>query len=118
MKTELNLNFDFNNKAEAAANLKVVQNQFDELLDVMKQQEKQLKENVKTIDEAHKSITDLTNSSVGFSDALKNIHITLNNKKDLWEGDKEMQGLMEGLATFVVSSGAIKLGVISNAESK
>ena len=105
----MEIKLDLDNKEEAAKQLVIIQQQFDELLTVMKEQEKQLKENVIAME-------NLTTTSVDLSDTIKNINIVLGSKKDLWAGDEVMNDLMNKLAHFVMSSGAIKLGVISNAK--
>ena len=111
---EIKLNIE--NKEEAKAQLKVIQKSIDELVDVCSEQKKQLQENIKTISEAEDHIKNLTDTSVGLSDSLKAIHTILGKKKDMFEGDEEMKAIMDSLATFVLGSGAIKLGVISAAK--
>ena len=113
MQVEINLK----NKEQAAQEIKKVQTAIDELLDVCNQQKTQLQENIKTISEAEAHSKTLENSAVDMSDAMKAIHRILQSKKELFEGDQEMKAVLDSLATFVVSSGAIKLGVISNARN-
>lgn len=62
--------------------------------------------------ELAKQIKDLTESNMNFNDALTNIHIMLNSKKDLWRQDQEMQEFMNKFATWIASAGSIKLKVL------
>ena len=112
------INLEIENKEEAKAQLKIIQTAIDDLVNACNEQKKQLEENVKTITDAEELITNLTNTSVGLSDSLKAIHLVLGRKKDMFKGDVEMEAIIDELAKFVLGSGAIKLGVISNAKNK
>lgn len=57
---------------------------------------------------SEKTIVDLTT-------VIKNIHIVLGARRDAFAGDKGLLAIMEELDKFVMSSGAIKAGVIANA---
>lgn len=60
----------------------------------------------------HEQVQVLTRSNIDTVEAIKNIFMTLNDRKELWGNDPQMKKLMDGLATFVLSSGAIKMGVL------
>jgi len=109
----MKIEIDENNPQES---VKKIQEAFDELVDVINQQKQNLLDNAKVIDDAKEQIENLTKSTIGFSDSLKGIHMTLQSKKDLFKDDMEMNELLTTLSTFVVSSAAVKLGVISNAK--
>ena len=111
----MNVVIDLENKEAAKDQIKLIQGAMDDFVDVINKQSAQLKENVVSIDEAKKQIVNLTAGSVGLADTIKAIHLLLGRKKDLFKDDKQMNELMNELATFVVSSGAIKLGVLSHA---
>jgi len=64
-----------------------------------------------------KQIITLNKTSIDLTQALKGIHLTLGAKKDLWKDDMDMDILMTTLSTFVLSSSAIKAGVVSNAKN-
>ena len=99
-------------------NKEELQKAFDDLTDACKKQKAQLKENVDVIEEAKKQIMNLTAGSIGLADTLKAVNSLLSRKKDLFKDDVEMNELLNSLATFVVSAGSIKLGVLSNAMNK
>jgi hypothetical protein len=111
---EINLNIE--NKEEARKQLKVIQKEINSLVEVCNLQKTQLQENLTTMTDAEEQIKKLTDTAVGLSDSLKAIHQILGKKSDMFEGDVEMKAIIDSLATFVLGSGAIKLGVISNAK--
>lgn len=111
---ELNIEINLDDKEQAAAKLKEIQGSFDELLSVMKMQEKQLKENAAVMEKAGQENKDLLDTAVGLADTIKSIYRLLNTKKEMWASDVQVNELMNQLATYMVSSSAIKLGVISN----
>lgn len=113
----MEIKLDLNNKEEALKQVKLIQQSIDELVSVCNDQKKQLQQNINTISEAHQHIEKLTETSVGLSDSLKAIHLILGKKQDLFKGDDEMKEIMNTLSTFVLGSGAIKLGVLSNAKN-
>lgn len=114
----MEIKINFNNKAEAHKQVKLIQKTINDLLEICQDQKKQLLENISVIDESKLQITNLTKSAVDLSDAIKNIQRLLGSKMDLLKGDEELMKLTESLNTFIVSSGAIKLGVISNEMNK
>ena len=58
--------------------------------------------------------TDLTSALLDATGTIKVIFSLLGQKKDLFKNDTEMKELMDNLATFVLSPGVIKLGIMSN----
>lgn len=114
----MQVEIDLNNKEKAAEEIKKIQKAIDDLIGVCKSQEQQLKDNVKVINEAEEHINTLQKTAVDLSDALKAVHRILQSKKEMFGTDKEIKELLDMLATFVVSSGAIKLGVISHAQDQ
>lgn len=111
---EIKLNIE--NKEDAKAQLKIIQNEIDALVEVCESQKKMLKENIETISSSKETIVDLTNSTIAMADSLKALHRLLQARKELFVGDEQMQTIMNSLATFVLGSGAIKLGVLSEAK--
>lgn len=120
MSKDIEINFakGFENKEEAKKVVKQIQDSIDELVLANTELKAQLNYNLEVIKSAEEQITNLTDTSVGLSDALKAVHRILQARKDQFKGDDEMKAVMDSLATFVVSSGAIKLGVISHAKTK
>jgi len=114
----MEIKINLNNKEQAKEEVKKIQKAIDDLLGVCNDQKTQLQENVKVINEAEEHIKNLTDTSIGLSDSLKAIHQILGRKKDLFEGDEEIKAIMDTLSTFVLGSGAIKLGVLSNKKDK
>jgi len=105
------MKLNFENKEE-------VQKEFDALTDACNKQSTELKANGVAMEEAKMQIVNLTAGSVGLAGTIKAIHLLLGRKSDLFKDDKQMNELMREIATFVVSSGAIKLGVLSHAMDK
>jgi hypothetical protein len=48
------------------------------------------------------------------NEAIKNVHIVLGEHRDLFENSPKLKELMTTLDHYVMSSGAIKMGVIAN----
>jgi len=115
MEQELKINFeDLKDVTKAKRVVKDVQEfvdnvikQRDELLNQAEISNKVATEYQNHLFTVSKTVGDLTQ-------AMKNIHVMLGSKKDLWQDDSEMNDLMNTISTFVMSSGAIKLGVLSN----
>lgn len=114
----MKIDLDLSNKEEAKKQLEKIQFAIDELLDVCNKQKAQLKENLEVMTTSEEQIINLTKASVDMADTIKAVHRILQARKEKFEGDDAMKTVMDSLATFVVSSGAIKLGVISNAEGE
>ena len=90
-----------------------IQKAIDEFVLIIQKQEKELKRNVETMDNSAKEIQALLGHVTGLANIIKGVYRVVQSKHELWHGDKEMEELNKNLATFVVSSDAIKLGVIS-----
>jgi len=108
------MNINFENKEEAMMQVKVLKDSYEEMCEVSKKQNEALKVANDQLESAAKTINTLTDAAMGTTEALKAVHTILGSKKDLWNNDKQINELMNSLSTFVLSSGAIKLGVISN----
>lgn len=104
-----------NIEIKTQADVDKVQKEFDDLLAVCKSQKIELSKNGLLMVEANRQINTLTELAISLSDTLKATHSVLGRKKDMFKGDDEMTVILNSLATFVLSSGAIKLGVVSNA---
>ena len=112
---EFDLNNHVINSPEARAEIKKVQQAFDDLLDVIDVLKKELLHNVTVIDEAKELISTLQTSSMGFTASLKRIHSMLGQRKDLFIDDTDMDALMDELSKYVMDNAVIKAGVIENA---
>ena len=115
---EINFEEGFESKEKAEKVVKQIQFAIDELTLANQESMRQLKETLATIDQAEKQIKILTQANIDMTKTMKNLHIVLGTKKDLWKDDEEMNVVMNALAHFVTGSGAIKLGVIGNEENK
>lgn len=103
------IEIDLDNKEAAMKEVKKIQGAIDELLSVCNDQKAQLQENVKTMTDAEKVITDLTSATKSFSEAFLNVQTVLHSKRELFEGDAEMKILLDSIATLTLESGNIKL---------
>jgi len=110
MKAEINLE----NKEEAARQVALIQKSIDELLEVIETQKNELLNNVKVMKEAEDHIKTLEKSTIDLTQTIKGIHMILGSRKDKFEGDEEMNELMNHLSVFVMGSGSIKIGVMEN----
>jgi hypothetical protein len=110
---EFNLQDAINNPEKAKVIVQQVQKAFTELANSNLQALNVAKQSQTLLADYEQQMKVLVNGNINLADALKNVHIFLNSKKDLWKADKEVQDFMQHLSTWVVSSGAIKLGVLS-----
>lgn len=69
----------------------------------------------KTADDAIKRANDLSKTVIDLTTTIKSIHIVLNSNRETLAPD--LLELSDKLADFVVSSAAIKIGVINNANA-
>ena len=113
---EFDLNEAFKKPEKAKEIVKKVQTSFTELTDACLAMKEAAKESEKLNLEYAKQVQHLTNANVDMVTAMKNIHIILSSRQELFKDDKEMQEVMLGLATFVTGSGAIKMGVLAKAK--
>lgn len=115
--TQLNFEIDLQegltDKEKAKVVIKKVQDAIDELVISNQEWEKNAKEALKTAKEYEAQVDKLLEANIDLSDALKNVHIFLNSKRDLFKKDKASVEFMEKLATWTISSSAIKAGVMS-----
>lgn len=65
---------------------------------------------------AHAASCEQTN--LDLVQTIKNIHIVLNSKMDMFKDDIKMQELMSHLAVFIASPATIKAGVMKNATNQ
>lgn len=108
----------FENKEEGAKVVKQIQDAYDESVAAFLEAEA-LAKKMSGIAEGFKEQAELF--QINYLDAtqgIKAIHLILNTKRELFKGDKEMDELMNMLATFVVSPAAIKVGILANAIGK
>lgn len=112
------IRIDTTSKETMMEGVREFQKNHDECLEVCNAQKAQLAENLTTIKEAKEHIKNLEESVTGFVSALKSVHILLGARADKFKGDAEMKVVMDSLATLVMSSTAIKLGVIEANKNK
>jgi len=111
---EIDLKEGMNNPEKAAQVIKQVQDALDEAVIGWQDATAAAKAANDIAEKYQKHCETLQTTSNDLTEALKNVHIVLGSKKDLWKDDKQMIQLMENLGTFVLSSGAIKSGVMNN----
>lgn len=114
------INFEegFESKEKAKEVVATIQKTIDDLVLANEQtlaHAKSLADDLTAMEELNKNAIQ---SSMSLSEALKNIHIELNSKMELISQDPELLDLTKKLGEWVMGSGAIKLGVLSNDESK
>lgn len=109
MKIEL----DLLDKSKIQSQVQVIQEQIDELLGVIEKQQSELKNNADVMLNAQDRIETLLNTNKDLVEAIKNVHIYLGSQSDKFKGDEGFKILMEGLGVFIMSSGAIKAGVVN-----
>ena len=109
------LEFNLDDRQGTEANLKIMQAKFTELTNALEQQSTLLRENLDTIQESKAVTENLILATTNMSTTIKNIYTMLTVRKELFTDDKEMQKLLDELATFTLSSGAIKLAAVKNA---
>ena len=110
---QFNLQEGIDNPEKAPEIVRSVQAAFTELSNSSLAALEAAKQSKNLAEEYSKQVQLLTQSNVDLTSAMKNIHIILNSKSDLFKGDAEMQEVMAGLSMFVVGSGAIKMGVFA-----
>lgn len=102
----------------AAKTVKAVQDAIDELVKSNNQVLLEAEKSNKISKEYQELNATLVQSNIDLVDTIKSIHRVLGRKIDLLQGDAEMTVLMNELAQFVMSSGSIKLGVMSHERNK
>lgn len=119
MKTEIDFNKAINGTKEDAE--KIVK-EIQDLIDTMTKGVEQSKEAADYANNvAEDALTKLKNQidvTDKLTTAIKDIHLTLSNNSDCWKDNKEIKGMVEGLAVFVVSSGSIKSGIRQESERR
>lgn len=108
----MEIRIDFNDKEKAAQQIAGIQESFDEIIRINNEARATLKDNSIVIDDCIEKLNTLQTANGDLVQTLKNIHIMLNARVELFAKDEEMRALIETLGTFVTSSGAIKAGVI------
>ncbi len=111
----IDLTEGLNDPTKAKAVVKRVQNVIDELVEANQEALQVAKDANANADEYEKQCNNLNKSNQGLVEALKNVHIVLGSKIDLFKDDEGMNELMKELGKFIMSSGAIKSGVVKNA---
>ena len=111
----MELKLDLENPEES---IKLIQESFDEIVKVNQEYKEELLKKNKIMEEAETVIADLQNSAIDLSDTIKAINMTLINKKNLFKGDEIMEDLLTTISKFMLSSSAIKLGVMSEARRR
>lgn len=119
--TRTSLEFDLTNPTPEI--VKQVHDAFEELANAALQAIETAKEANENAAAFEKQNKELLEGSISMTETMKAIFSVLGQKKDLWKNDADMKIIMDSLATFVLSSGAIKMGVIgatkeSNNETK
>jgi len=107
----VNLQEAIDSPSDAKEIVRRVQNAFDELQEANKDLLKVAESSNKIARDFEQQNKDFIDSIKGLTDTLKQIHIVLNARKELWKNDEKVQELMIHLAGFVTGSAAIKLGV-------
>lgn len=113
LKFEFDLSEGLKDETKAKEVIAKVQKAIDDLVIANSQAQQAAKDALTLSNEYEKQVDLLLQANTDLADALKNIHIMLNAKRDLFKEDKEMVEFMEKLATWTLSSAAIKSGVIS-----
>lgn len=113
LKFEIDLSEGLKDETKAKEVIAKVQKAIDDLVIANSQAQQAAKDALALSNEYEKQVDLLLQANTDLADALKNIHIMLNAKRDLFKEDKEMVEFMEKLATWTLSSAAIKSGVIS-----
>lgn len=98
--------------AEAKKAIKKVQLAIDEIVKVREALFETANAANKIAAEYSKQVTTLTKTNFDLTTVLKSIHILFGQKYELIQGDTELKELANSLATFILSSGAIKQGVL------
>lgn len=118
MQTEFNFEIDLKeglkNETKAKVVIKKVQDAIDELVIANQGYKKGAEDLLKISAEYEKQVEIISNANLDLMDALKNIHIFLGSKKDLFKGDAEFNDFMNKLSTWTISSSAIKASVIQH----
>ena len=110
--TEIDLRAGLKDEDAAKKVVKQVMNYQENLLKSNKQWQKVAEEANAVGEEFVKRNKDLTESVVSLSEIIKNTHLKLNEVSE--KLPSELDDLRKELSKFVISSGMIKLGVISN----
>lgn len=117
---EAQLEFDLNeaikDPSKAKEIVKGVQKAFTEMSNASLEAIESAKAMKNVAVEYEKQLKLISNANLDLTTAMKNIHIILSNRTDMFKDDPEMQEVIAGLATFVTGAGAIKLGVINKAK--
>jgi len=117
MILEIDLAEGLQNPEKAKEVIKKVQGVIDELT-MASTEAIAMAKKANALAEEYESLNDaLTQSTLDLSATIKAIHTLLGRKVDLFQGDAELLVLMNELAQFVMSSGAIKAGVISHGQN-
>lgn len=115
--TQLNFEIDLaeglKDEAKAKQTISKVQKAIDDLVIANTAAKKAAEDAVALSDEYEKQVNLLLSANTDLADALKNIHIMLNSKRELFKEDAEMADFMAKLATWTLSSSAIKSGALS-----
>lgn len=98
---------------EAKEVIKQVQAAFRELSEASLEAIDAAKKANQNANEYHEQLVKVNKANLDLTQAIKNIHIVLGSKRDLWENDKEIEAVMNSLATFVLGSGSMKAGIIA-----
>lgn len=114
MNMEFDLMESLKDKEKAKKVVKQVQDAIDVLVLANKKAIKIAEDANRTSSEYEKHTKNLTKACADLTAALKSIHSVLGQKKELFADDKDMKILMDELATFVLGSGSIKLGVFGS----
>ncbi len=101
-------------KLDLNSDKKQMQKCFDDLIESNKQSVSYAKEIAEKLNESVELYKAQLNAAIQLSDAIKNIHLMLNERIELFSNDNDMKKLLENLGEFVLSSGAIKMGVLSS----
>lgn len=118
MNVEIDLMEGLKDPEKAKTVVKQVQKAIDDLTKGFQQAMVAAESAQKVADDYSGQVSILVRSNAELQGAIKDIHLLLNAKKDLWENDTEMQSLVTELGKHVMSSSAIKAGVIDEAQNQ
>ena len=103
---------DLNNREKATEQLAEVQKAFDDIMKINTEGQATLKENALVIDKAIISLNQMQNTQGDMVQIIKNVHIMLNARLEMFATDEEIKALITSLGSFIMSSAAVKAGVM------
>lgn len=116
MSLEIDLMEGIKNPEKAKEVVKAVQASIDELTKAAQESLQTAKDANANAEEYHKQVQVLTQSNISLSEAIKAIHMKLNEHADIVDQAEELAEIRKELAKFVLGTGMIKLGVLGNVE--